>query len=252
MKCLVLGPGGMGIYMMLGYLKSIEERLDIYDAISGSSAGSILAGMLATGMSIDKVVDIALNMDTDYFYKTVSIKNLLTRYGGICPEDLQTWFCQRIGSDLTLKELKKKVYISAYNIKRSQVEYFSNDTHPDMRLSEAIYKSISIPFVFACQDMYIDAALCEELPMGPFLGVPPEDIDIIQIIYETKYEDVQNIFQYASHVATVMLNNRSRYPQFTNRKQLVLDTDETINFNMSTDQKIKMYIKGFKENIISL
>lgn len=252
MKCLVLGPGGMGFYMMLGYLKSIEERLDLYQEISGSSAGSILAGMLATGMPIDQIVEIALNMDTDYFYKTVSIKNLLTRFGGICPEDIQTWFCDLVGCDLTLKELKKKVYISAYNIKRKQVEYFSNDTHPDMRLSEAIYKSISIPFVFACQDMYIDGALSEELPLGPFLGRPSDDVHIVQIIFETKYEEIKNIFQFASHVVTILMNNRIRYPEYTNRVVLKLDTDETINFNMSTEDKIKMYVKGFKENIISL
>jgi predicted acylesterase/phospholipase RssA len=252
MKYLVLGPGGMGIYITLGYLKSIEERLDLYQEISGSSAGSIIAGMLALGLTIDQVIDKIISFDTEVLSKSVSIKNLITKFGCIDEKSLKEWFCDVVGCDPTLGDLKKKIHISSYNLKRKQIEYFSNNTHPHMKLSEAIYKSISIPLVFCCNDMYVDGALCEELPIGPFLGYHSDDVDIVQIIFEPREEEINTLIQYVIHIVTALMNNRVKYPEFRKRTKLLIHTEDTINFNMNQEDKLKMFAKGFKENIVSL
>lgn len=60
MKYLVIGPGAMGLYAMLGYLKNIENRLSNVEEISGASAGSILAVLFALEKSVDEMIDVSL------------------------------------------------------------------------------------------------------------------------------------------------------------------------------------------------
>ena len=48
---LVVGPGAMGIFTMLGYLKTIEHKLQNVKGYSGASAGAIICTFLAMGFS---------------------------------------------------------------------------------------------------------------------------------------------------------------------------------------------------------
>ena len=50
MEYLVIGPGAMGGFSMLGYLKTIEKSLDNIKEYSGASAGSIIVVFLALGL----------------------------------------------------------------------------------------------------------------------------------------------------------------------------------------------------------
>ena len=63
MKYLVIGPGAMAFYAMLGYLKNIEKRLTDVQEISGASAGSILAVLFALGKTVDEMIDISLRLN---------------------------------------------------------------------------------------------------------------------------------------------------------------------------------------------
>ena len=245
MKCLVLGPGGMGVYALIGYLKSIEERIDLYTEISGSSAGSILTGLLGMGFDINQIVDMTFSIDTKRFISSFSIKNILTNYGGMRSSDIRQIFIDMTGSDPKLKDLKKKIYISSYNLQYSRIEYFSRDTHPDMHLSDAIFKSISIPFMFESSDMYIDAGLHEELPLGPFINRSPDDVHIVQLDFEDCHEEISGLLDFSARVIVSMFNNRHKYTMFNNRKLIKVTTQECFNFNMGTDEKIKLYAKGF-------
>lgn len=245
MKCLVLGPGAMGIYSLLGYLKSIEERIDLYTEISGSSAGSILTGLLAMGFTIDQMIDMLVSLDTKFFLRSFTIKNVLTRYGGIRYSDFRDLFIATTGSDPQLKDLKKKIYISSYNLQYSRIEYFSQDTHPLMHLTEALFKSISIPFMFESYDMYIDAGIHEELPLGPFIDRSSDDVHIVQLIFEDENKDISGLLDFSVRVIASLFKNIQRYPMFTNRKIIRVTTQECFNFNMELDDKIRLYIKGF-------
>ena len=53
---LVVGPGAMGIFSMLGYLKTIEPSLKHIKEYSGASAGAIIILFLSLGFTIDDIV----------------------------------------------------------------------------------------------------------------------------------------------------------------------------------------------------
>ena len=95
MKYLVIGPGAMGFYAMLGHLKTIEDRLSDVQEISGASAGSILAVMLALGKSIDEVIDISLKLNISDLVK-VNLKCFLYRYGFVDVESMRDTFVENM------------------------------------------------------------------------------------------------------------------------------------------------------------
>ena len=251
-KCLALGPGGMGIFSILGSLKSIEERLDLFQEISGSSAGAIVALFLGIGLTVDQIFERLMKVDTNVFTRSVSLKNILSMYGGVSPtlcKDLLRELCGDI--DPTFDELVKKIYISSYSLERSQTVYFSRDTHPKMKVIDAVYMSASIPFVFACENMHVDGGMCERIPMIPFLHRKNEEVYIIEINSTTE-KNIKSFVNFAVSVVRTLMNNRVDYPQFTNRTRITIGTSQIAEFSMSTEDKLSLYIKGFKENIISL
>ena len=93
MKYLVIGPGAMGIFAMLGHLKTIENRLIDVQQISGASAGSILAFMLAIGKTVDEVIDISLRLNISDLVK-LNLKCFLHSYGLIDLEPLRHKFVE--------------------------------------------------------------------------------------------------------------------------------------------------------------
>ena len=251
MKYLVLGPSGMGIYGILGNLKSIEERLDLFQEISGSSSGSIIAFMLGVGLSIDEISNRLLDIDTTRLSKSISLRNILNMYGGVCPGISKQILEELGGCNPTFSELKIKIHVSSYNLKRSQTEYFSSDTHPNMKVIDAVYRSCSIPFVFGCLDMYVDGGLCERLPLVPFLQHKNEDVYIIETCATTE-PDINDFISFASCITRNIILNRVDYPQYTQRIRIPLTVSQVAEFDMSQEDKLKLYIKGFKENIIYL
>ncbi|MCW8925354.1 MAG: patatin-like phospholipase family protein, partial [Xanthomonadales bacterium] len=60
---LVLGGGGARGYAHLGVLKKLEEMRIPYDYIAGTSMGSIVGGLLATGMQSEEITQIIRNAD---------------------------------------------------------------------------------------------------------------------------------------------------------------------------------------------
>jgi len=149
MKYLVLGPGAMGIYAMIGRLKRINKELRDVQEISGASAGSILALFLALGMSVDKILRISLSLDISEFVK-VNIALFFNKFGFVDVEPIRKKLIEVCGCNPTFKELKKKIYVAAFCLNSSKTEYFSVDTHPDMKVIDAVCMSIAIPLVFEC------------------------------------------------------------------------------------------------------
>tara|TARA_B110000977_G_C11042569_1_gene479368 strand:+ start:746 stop:1501 length:756 start_codon:yes stop_codon:yes gene_type:complete len=251
MKYLALGPAGMGLFSIIGKLKSIEERIDLFQEISGSSAGAIIALLLGIGLTIDEILDKTMSVDTHALTSSFSLKSMITMYGCIDPTNCKCILRDICGGDPTFRDLKKKIYISAYNLERTQTEYFSRDTHPDMSVIDAVYRSCSIPFIFASDNMYVDGGLCEKVPLTPFLDKKNEDVLVIEIVSTTE-NTIKNFMDFAVCLVRNCMMNRYDYPQFTNRCKIQILTSQIAEFTMSMDDKLSLYIKGFKENIIYL
>ncbi|RPH19569.1 MAG: hypothetical protein CBB67_008625 [Alteromonadaceae bacterium TMED7] len=249
MKYLVIGPGAMGLYAMLGYLKNIENRLSNVEEISGASAGSILAVLFALEKSVDEMIDVSLRLNISDLVK-LNLKCFLHSYGLVDLDALREKFVDICKCDPTFAELKKKIYISAFCVNTGKTEYFSVDTHPDMKVLDAVCMSIAIPFVFSSRkyrgNTYVDGGTVESMPLAPFLKYKPYDVHCIQIKSNIPYvENIDNPRVFAENIMRSALVNRYDYDtRDYDIKIIDVDDMDIFDFNMSYEDKIRMLTKG--------
>ena len=135
-------------------------------------------------------------------------------------------------------------------VNTSRTEYFSKNTHPDMKVIDAICMSIAVPFIFSSyryNDMiYVDGGTLETLPTAPLLDKKSHKILCIRMKMETQFiEEIKNPKQFAEALVSSTLNNRKNNDI---EKSTIVDIDigqvDVFNFNMSYEDKFQMYTKS--------
>ena len=249
MKYLILGPASMGIYSMIGTLKALESQLVDVEEISGSSAGSILALMLALGMSIDEILNVSLSLNIPEFVK-LRIGSFFNKFGFVDLEPIRDKLVEVCGCDPTFEELDMKIYISAYCLNSSTTEYFSKDTHPKMKVIDAVCMSIAIPLIFSCGKYdgktYVDGGTQEQYPMTPFLSKKPYQVTCIKLKTDRVYqENINNPKQFVESLIRSTLENRVQYETKINVIDIDVGATNIFDFNIEYEDKLKLYNIGF-------
>ena len=251
MKYLVLGPASMGIYAFLGRLKSMEDSLGTIKEISGSSAGSILALFWAIDMSIDDMIDISLNVDLSDFVK-LNIGTFFNKFGFVEIEPIRDKLVEICGCDPTFRELKKKIHVSAFCLNTSKTEYFSVDTHPDMKVIDAVCMSIAIPLIFASSEYegktYIDGGTVEEYPMNPFIGKKPHEVTCVKLVMDDIYkETLDNPKDFVEALIRSTLKNRTNYEEKCVMIPVDVGDAGIFDFNMTYEEKVILMNIGYSQ-----
>ena len=234
---------------MIGTLKALESKLVDVKEISGSSAGSILALFLALGMSVDEIFDIALTLNIPEFVK-LRIGSFFNKFGFVDLGPIRDKLVDICGCDPTFEELDMKIYVSAYCLNSSTTEYFSRDTHPTMKVIDAVCMSMAIPLIFACGKFegktYIDGGTQEQYPMVPFLGKKPHEITCIKLKMDRVYqEEINNPRQFVESLIRSTITNRIEYSENTNFIEIHVGDTNIFDFNMSYEDKIRLYNIGY-------
>ena len=249
MKYLVLGPASMGIYSLIGSLKALESKLIDVKEISGSSAGSILALLLALGMSVDEILEVSLSLNIPDFVK-LRIGSFFNKFGFVDLGPIREKLVEVCGCDPTFSELEMKIYVSAYCLNSSSTEYFSKDTHPDMKVIDAVCMSMAIPLIFACGKYegktYIDGGTQEQYPMTPFLGKKPHEVTCIKLKMDRVYqEEINNPRQFVESLIRSSLTNRIEYSKYTKIFEINVRDTNIFDFGMSYEEKVRLYNIGY-------
>ena len=251
MEYLVIGPGAMGGFSMLGYLKTIEESLDNIKEYSGASAGAIISVFLALGLSIDNILYKLAELEGNKLVK-LNLKCFMNKYGLVDLKPIRDKFVNIFESDPTFLDIEKKIYISAFCVNTSKTVYFSKDTHPNMKVIDALCMSIAVPFIFSSYRyegmVYVDGGTLETLPSTPFLDKKTNKVLCIRMKMEAEFiQDITSPKQFAEALIASTLNNRQ---QNVLKNCKVVDIDigqvDVFNFNMTYEEKLKLYLKGME------
>ena len=234
---------------MIGTLKALESQLVDVEEISGSSAGSILALMLALGMSIDEILNVSLSLNIPEFVK-LRIGSFFNKFGFVDLEPIRDKLVEVCGCDPTFEELDMKIYISAYCLNSSTTEYFSKDTHPKMKVIDAVCMSIAIPLIFSCGKYdgktYVDGGTQEQYPMTPFLSKKPYQVTCIKLKMDRVYqENINNPKQFVESLIRSTLENRVQYETKINVIDIDVGATNIFDFNIEYEDKLKLYNIGF-------
>jgi predicted acylesterase/phospholipase RssA len=224
----------MGIFSLIGTLKARETELVDVKEISGSSAGAILALFLSLGMSVDEILETSLSVNIPNFVKIPIRKKLVE----IC------------GSDPTFEEIDMKLYIAAFCMNTSETVYFSKDTHPDMKVIDAVCMSMAVPFIFACGkyngETYVDGGMKEEYPLSPFFDKKPHEITCVKIKMNRVYqEDIQTPKEFVDCLVRSALSNRVQYNTPIELIEINVGDTDVFDFNMSYEEKIQLFNRGY-------
>jgi len=249
MKYLVLGPASMGIFSLIGTLKARETELVDVKEISGSSAGAILALFLALGMSVDEILETSLSVNIPNFVK-IRIGSFFNKFGFVDMVPIRKKLVDICGSDPTFNELDMKIYVSAYCLNTAETVYFSKDTHPDMKVIDAVCMSMAVPFIFACgnyeDNIYVDGGMKEEYPLTPFLDKKPYEVTCIKIKMDRIFQEtIDNPKQFVDVLVRSALSNREVYKLPIKIVEINVGDTDVFDFNMEYEEKIRLYNTGY-------
>ena len=247
-KYLVIGPGGQGLFAMLGHLKKIEDQLVDVQEISGASAGSIIGFFMCSGRSISEILDLMLSVDVPSLTK-LNLNVFLNSYGFIDQTQIREKLVELYGSDPTFSDvLPKKLWISALCVNTGRTEYFSADTHPTMKITEAVCMSISVPVLMAGYKfkghIYADGGTIESFPGQPFLHKLREEVLCVCVKSNLVTESVQNFKDYLTAIISAYHKGARvtfDLPCFT----VDVGNMNLLDMNMCHEDKLRMYLLGF-------
>lgn len=239
----------MGIFALIGGLKARESELVDVQEISGSSAGSILALFLAVGMSVDEILNTAVTINISNFFK-IKLGSFFTKFGFVDINPIRKKLVDICGSDPTFSDIDMKIYISAFCLNSSETVYFSKDTHPDMKVIDAVCMSMAVPFIFSCgtymEKTYVDGGMKEEYPLTPFLNKKPHEVTCLKIRTNQIYqEDINTPKHFVETLVRSALANRERYNTPIEELEINIGDTNIFDFNMSYEEKIKLFNIGF-------
>ena len=234
------GCGVKGI-AYAGVLQALEENniLKNIKRCSGTSAGAIVAALVCLNYTTAEIKDILNKTNFKLFKDNLNIFRLFRRYGLYKGDYFLKWFQQLIinkgfDKNITFKELLEKtnrgLYVFSSNINIRDIQGFSADYTPNVRIAEAVRASMSIPTFFKASTItgldgiYIDGGIAYNYPMSVF------DNDFFLI--ENEPYNKRTIGFYLNNVKKNNVKNNLNFNKpFLYLKELLLTIYEVENIN---------------------
>jgi predicted acylesterase/phospholipase RssA len=264
-EVLVIGPGGMKVFLQLGALLELE-RMNILENVSvfvGCSVGALVSLLLVIGYTTIEIINDVFNEDIlNYLVDKFDFEKIYQSTGLIDPVNIRNKLSQKlikkIGFVPNLQQLYlmtgKKFYSVAYNLNKDRVELFSYETTPDCLCVEAVLLSMNIPGIFYQmkykEDYYIDGALGNPYPVDLFddgrtmvLGISVDSETLIQM--KSGIEYLYKIIQ----TPMVQIKQRIISDCSSLCRHLIIKSKyfDTLGISLTDDNKIEMIKQGIEQ-----
>lgn len=200
-------------------------------------------------MSVDEVLDKSLSLNIPNFVK-IRIGSFFNKFGFVDMGPIRKKLVEICGSDPTFEELDMKIYVSAYCLNTSETVYFSRDTHPYMKVIDAVCMSMAVPFIFACGNYdgrtYVDGGTKEDYPLTPFMDKKSHEITCIRIKMDTIYkESIDTPKEFVETLVRSALTNRTTYNTPIQMVEINVGNTDVFNFNMDYEEKVRLFNLGY-------
>jgi NTE family protein len=163
-RYLVISGGGVKVISIVGAIKALYEKglLKSIKEVSGVSAGSWLAFMIASGLSIEVIEHVALNFDFSLLRNITpdAIMGFPETFGIDDGTNLIKFLesilrvVVKVSSNITFSEFHNLKLSSiqfrcwATDLKECKTREFSLEKTPDVKIIDAIRASMSLPLYF--------------------------------------------------------------------------------------------------------
>lgn len=266
---LALSGGSLRGMSHIGALQALEEEGIKPQLISGTSAGSIVAGLYASGVSVNEMKKIAQRVNwrvIDINYRGIAqgifslvpiIGGSLTLQGIVKGKKLEELFHENTKGKM-LHEATLPLAITAVEINTARTVYFVSDRNlfkkrsrtvfiSDLPISKAMRASISIPGIFCpvsiegernkeeCVKCLVDGGLKNNVPVEILREMGADKVIAINLGYSGHLEkDIDNLFEISNQSIDVMMYQITKLQNRINNT-LVLDVNSNINALLLAD-----------------
>ena len=233
---LSLAGGGIKGFAHIGAIKALEEENIHFDFISGTSSGSIVATLYASGFSTDEIYTIFKKYVNEIKYidkKNIFklLKNIIT--GNFSIDGLNSGekiyklvkqVCKSKGIE-NINQIKKPLLIPAVNIENEKVYVFSNNILKNkydavnyinsVDIGIAVQASCSYPGIFSpCRyngELLVDGGISENLPWRETKRAGADKVLSIVFSDKNSKKCCKNLFQVIGKSFSILCHELSRY-----------------------------------------
>ncbi len=203
-----LSGSGFKFPAHVGALLAIRDAGYEIKEIAGTSGGSIIACLVASGMDLETMK--ALTLDTDWSDMLTFSPLSLFRDGYCSGEVLLDWISENTGHK-TFSELPIDLVIIASNITLETEFEFNRATSPDVKIAFAARASASIPFVYAHVEhndyTLMDGGMCNNIAVDKLTHVSGVQKLGIQLVSKTVPASGTDLLTDIEHIVRLMLTS---------------------------------------------
>ncbi len=264
-KHLILSGGSWKGFYMLGVLQKLFNekyiKIDEIQSVWGTSVGSLIGIFLCLKLEWDSIVEFCSNKPFKVNELELNFENILNIYNTCGIFDIELFYniinlfnAQNLDlKNITLKEFyefsNKDLHIFAVNYDNLETIDFNHETHPDVKLIEAVYCSCSIPIVFKPLKIngiiYLDGGINEHFPTTKCCNIKDKDETLgiyIKTLEQEKEEEI-NILNYSINLLYKIVFEKQK-KQLENLKNQLIITSPCFNF-----EKVKNIMENKERRI---
>lgn len=184
---LVLGSGGARGYAHIGAIEILEKNGIKPDFIVGTSAGSIVGSIYASGKSAKQLRDIALKMNvSDVRDINIGIKGFLDG------KKVENYVNNQVGN-IALEQLPIPMYVVATELKHGSKVVFNRGN-----TGQAVRASVSIPSMFVPTKIsgteYVDGGLVSPVPVNIARDLGADIVIAVDILAQPIHTETTNVW----------------------------------------------------------
>ncbi len=272
-KSLCFSAGGITGFVHIGALARLEEEdaLRTVDTVVGTSIGAVVGLLFAIGLSASVIFDEFARVN-DSVFKYGDMTCFFTSYGADSGEYFMAYVIDlllksNVSPVITFKDFHqrfgKRLIFTGSSVGRATPCYFGPDSHPDMRVLEALRITISIPFLFTSvekgDEIFVDGAITDHHPIEyclrdleqryPDVGVH-KAFHAFGCLIECNFsKEIRNLEDFLHGILMCCIANKQcdTCMQDSSIKVVVDEVRDAADFNASMEQRTSMYNKGYAE-----
>jgi NTE family protein len=205
---LVLGAGAARGFAHVGVIKALEAQGIRPDLVVGSSAGSVIAALLASGASGNDLNRLSLNLDE----ATIADWGLpfAGRFGGLIKGDALQNMINREVQNKTIEQMRIPLGIVATELQSGKGVLFRTGN-----TGQAVRASCSIPGVFQPTTIggkeYVDGGLVAPVPVSYAKQMGASIIIAVNISSEPVHQDASGTLGVLQQTISIMQRSINQY-----------------------------------------
>lgn len=205
---LVLGAGAARGFAHIGVIKALEAQGIRPDVVVGSSAGSVIAALLASGLNGNDMNRLALNLDE----ATIADWGLpfAGRFGGLIKGDALQNMVNREVQNKTIEQMRIPLGVVATELQSGKGVLFRTGN-----TGLAVRASCSVPGVFQPAVIngkeYVDGGLVAPVPVSYARQMGATLVLAVNISSEPVHQDASGTFGVLQQTITIMQRSINQY-----------------------------------------